>query len=127
MEEKMRQQKEKGRDSADSSSQETTTSEEITEKLNTELNTLEGIEGIKLTPSPAIQASESSTKIHSTPIPTIAAKLTPISKHIQAIPPKLPPLPKTEVESERLEVIEIKTNGHSGHLRPLEDRYEERK
>lgn len=129
MEEKMRKQKEKGRESNEkelngqASSQESMkseSSEEIT--LKNELNTLEGLEGIKLTPAPIV-TSESTTQ-YTTPIPTIPAKL---QSNIQAIPPKLPPIPKTQVESQRLEVIEIKTDGNSGHLRPLEDRYEERK
>lgn len=44
-----------------------------------------------------------------------ATKRTAISE----IPDQLPPVPQTQVESERLEVIEIKTDGHSGHLSPL--------
>lgn len=37
----------------------------------------------------------------------------------ESVTTKMPPVPRIHVESERLEVIEIKTDGHSGHLSPL--------
>lgn len=39
--------------------------------------------------------------------------------HIQPVLPPLPPPPKFQVESERAEVIEIRSDGTIGHLTPL--------
>lgn len=123
MEEKMRKQKEKGRSAGEKpESEENEKQEESEEQLNEkspEVNRLEDSENIK----PYSQVAYESTTQAVTPLPTISSNLLSEPSNIALIPAKLPPIPRTEVESERLEVIEIKTDGNSGHLSPLSEHY----
>lgn len=59
------------------------------------------------------QASNDDT-ITFTPGPILVPENAPITKLIPV--PELPPLPNSPVESTRLEIIEIKNVGTSGHL-----------
>lgn len=103
MEEKMQREKKKGREEKEEGEGETSEEPE---------DTNEAAAGASEDTN-EVQASNDDT-ITFTPGPILVPETAPITKLTQI--PELPPLPNSEVESTRLEIIEIKNVGTSGHL-----------
>lgn len=100
----MQREKQKGREEKKEEDEDETSEEPV--------DTNEAADGASVDTN-EVQASNDDL-ITFTPGPILVPENKPITKLIPV--PELPPLPNTEVESTRLEIIEIKNVGTSGHL-----------
>ena len=109
--EELREKKEREAAEKEKSSEETTSEESADKPDSSENSLVTSTEDL----TPQVQQSHPIvSEQHSEPTQYSASPST------EAATTKMPPVPRIHVESQRLEVIEIKTDGHSGHLSPLE-------